>query len=430
MREAYDLADYLLLLDADHILEIKDENFKNKLDKDVYSIKQRTDTTENWVKRIVSTKVKPYYSCPTHEYLTAEKKMIEENLEDIFINDIMDGGCKENKYSRDIEILKKALSDPKEISNVGRILFYLGQSYYDIGEKNLAIKYMLSRIKVGGWKEEIYICFLRLGRINDDILLKKEYFLKGYQLIPDRAECLYELNCLYMRDNMWSHVKDMLDKKLNFQKYILFRETYIETNGLNYQRALSSYKTGKIEEGLNYIETLLDCPIYGESACKDMKNFSRLINYQEFKTKELSICYHEGKKYFSIRKEDRLSIRDNKKEYYNIPYIDNLILYFSDKLRAFDDNYDYDLDNNTKTEKSGYPIFGKFISKIGIYTISSKSQDDVYIVKIGEYYRFFRKEKKSLLYFIDEFDDFAVNGNKVILIKKGYSLNIELSSIL
>tara|TARA_B100000424_G_C22939820_1_gene500119 strand:+ start:686 stop:2788 length:2103 start_codon:yes stop_codon:yes gene_type:complete len=192
-------SDYILLLDADMKLEFSPNfdaiQFKRDLTKDVYFILQGTDNFQWNNARIVKNNMGFFYSCPTHEYIDLHKDYSSGNIgkEDIFIRDIGDGGCKDDKFERDIRLLKNGLEkDPENC----RYLFYIANSYKDIGDNENAIYYYKKRINSGGWYQEIamsyyYIglCYKNLNKMGDAI----STWLEGFDFLPKRIEGIYEI---------------------------------------------------------------------------------------------------------------------------------------------------------------------------------------------------------------------------------------------
>ena len=107
-----------------------------------------------------------------------------QQLYNIFIEDIGDGGCKGNKFSRDIQLLKEGLvKEPKN----GRYYFYLANSYYNSGRAAEALPIYQKRIDIGGWREEVWYSYYRLGlcykKLNQiDKAIK--IWLDAYDLLP------------------------------------------------------------------------------------------------------------------------------------------------------------------------------------------------------------------------------------------------------
>ena len=186
---------YLLLLDADMVLRVGESFNKDLLKNGIYSLFQGGDHFQYSNTRLINTKIDVVVKCPTHEYydiitpnITNEKIPISV----LFIIDIGDGGSKENKFKRDIELLTSGIEE--EPTN-GRYYFYLANSYFDLGDYPNAIKYYNELIRVGSWVEEEFYSLYRLGisheRLKDERCIL--YWMKAYQKLPVRAESLYEI---------------------------------------------------------------------------------------------------------------------------------------------------------------------------------------------------------------------------------------------
>jgi len=193
-----DDADYILLLDADMKLEINIANieeFKKSLTKDAYYVIQGSPNFHNQNIRIIRNDPAYQYWGVTHEYVElpiwATTDHIDRNT--LFINDIGDGGSKENKYHRDIALLKKGL---EMTHNNPRYLFYLANSYRDSSQYDLAIETYKKRIEVGGWIQETWHSYYSIG--NCYMYLKQPanaiyYWLEAYHHMPTRIENLYKI---------------------------------------------------------------------------------------------------------------------------------------------------------------------------------------------------------------------------------------------
>ena len=89
--------------------------------------------------RIVKNNGLYEYKGVTHEYISGpsnERRYTIPKIE-LFINDIGDGGCKVNKYDRDIKLLTDGIKDEP---NNERYYFYLANSYHDSGNYTKAIE--------------------------------------------------------------------------------------------------------------------------------------------------------------------------------------------------------------------------------------------------------------------------------------------------
>ena len=103
------MADYLLLLDADMKLEIDSSFDKSKLTADVYTIAQGSTTFNYYNVRLIRSSLN--FSCvgSTHEYYNINGPRVEKQLHSLRINDIGDGGCKDDKFEREVWSSKKAI---------------------------------------------------------------------------------------------------------------------------------------------------------------------------------------------------------------------------------------------------------------------------------------------------------------------------------
>ena len=191
--------DYLLLMDADMILtgsKLKDASeFKKTLRGDCYHICQGTQTYFYKNVRIIKNKMGYSYWGVTHEYVKTPEGTQYDSIEkeDLFIEDIGDGGAKADKFERDIRLLTKGL---EENPDNDRYTFYLANSLRDAGHYEKAIETFKKRIKIGGWVEEVWhsyynigICYKSIGQIEKAIYT----WLEGYDYYPKRLEGLYEI---------------------------------------------------------------------------------------------------------------------------------------------------------------------------------------------------------------------------------------------
>jgi glycosyltransferase involved in cell wall biosynthesis len=215
-------ADYLLLMDADFTLVVNDPVFKEKLldgesdimgEVDGYMIKYEG---ENATRQMLLIKggLDWKYMGVTHEYIHSDELKREADFDGISFVHHADGGCRADKYTRDVELLLRGLE--MEPDNC-RYYFYLGQSYRFLEKWDEALATYQKRSEMSGYDEEIYYslyqvgyCKLmrglkeieRIGGLKEaEIRTAKEDliwkcvgdFMKAYEYRPDRLEALYEL---------------------------------------------------------------------------------------------------------------------------------------------------------------------------------------------------------------------------------------------
>ena len=195
LQSCVGLSDYVLLMDADMKLDIR--NFdKNMLKEyDSFNILQGNNDFYYYNMRIVKNNALYSYTGVTHEYINTPSGNHNHNMEKstIFINDLGDGGCKSNKFERDIKLL---LDGIKEEPKNDRYHFYLANTYHDTNQLEEAINYYKKRIEFGGWEQEVWysyykmgFCYKKLNKIADAI----SCWLEGYNFLPKRIENLYEI---------------------------------------------------------------------------------------------------------------------------------------------------------------------------------------------------------------------------------------------
>lgn len=193
-------AEFVLLLDADMILKLPIENmieFKMALHKgDAHYIYQGNDRFYHKNVRVLKNGIGCKYWGVTHEYVkTPENTQYHQfGREFVFIDDRGDGGSKENKFRRDIELLTRALETTEPDND--RYYFYLGNSYYDTQQYEDAIRAYRKRIELGGWYEEVWYSYYRIGHCyknTDRMELAIAAWMDAYQFFPNRIENLYEI---------------------------------------------------------------------------------------------------------------------------------------------------------------------------------------------------------------------------------------------
>jgi len=190
------MSDYILLLDADMVLQGNTFSLKN-CNADAFYIFQGTDSFYYKNIRIVKNNSLFKYRGVTHEYIdcppNSQIHLIPKS--DLFIHDIGDGGSKQNKFERDIDLLKSSLEkNPNDLPD--RYNFYLANSYKDCGKWEEAIETYKKRIDIGGWDQEVWNsyyeigkCYKALGKTNDALC----YWLLAHDFYPKRLESLCEI---------------------------------------------------------------------------------------------------------------------------------------------------------------------------------------------------------------------------------------------
>lgn len=182
---------YALVLDADMQLEVRSFD-KNTLIKPGYCIIQRAPNMEYYNTRFIQIGFPWKCVGVTHEYWDGFNCEFIPS-ESIFINDVGDGGCKGDKFERDVRLLEEGLNQEP---NNERYLFYLAQSYKDSGRIDDAITYYKKRIDAGGWFEEVWYSMYTIMKLYEekgDFAQMEMWGMKAYEYRKERAENIYHL---------------------------------------------------------------------------------------------------------------------------------------------------------------------------------------------------------------------------------------------
>ena len=281
LNAAKDMADYLLFLDADMKLIIDPEFDKSKLTADVYTFAQGSNTFNYFNVRLIKTSLNFRCIGSTHEYYDITGSRKEEQLRTIKINDIGDGGCKEDKFIRDIRLLEE---DLKENPKNERTYFYLANSYKNAGNLEKAIENYKKRIAIGGWIEENWYSRLELGKCYMKTGEEAEAiktWLEAYGYHPKRAENVYEIVKHYRikGQQQLSYIFYKLAKEIPYPSdNVLFIHKDVYNYLLDYEFSIIAY----------YIDNNVDMrPIFMKLMNIDALNMDNLMANYKFYVKTL-----------------------------------------------------------------------------------------------------------------------------------------------
>jgi tetratricopeptide (TPR) repeat protein len=324
-------ADYLLLLDADMILKIKSENVTNikqkLLEHTVHYVFQGSDAFYYKNVRFAKNCAGFSYWGVTHEFVQVPDGTTYGYFErsEIFINDVGDGGSKQNKFLRDIELLTKGL---ETIPNNDRYTFYLANSYRDSGQIEKSIETFKRRIELGGWVEEVWHSYLSIGRCYKTLNKMDAaiyYWLEGYNYFPNRIENLYEIIEYYRGRGKNSLAYEFYRiaervKREHFQEDFLFLEKAIYDYKLDYEMTIVGYYCNPEKYDLSKIsmQVLNNSTAEEWVYCNVLSNYKfytqaivelsdyHVLHYKgpevpDFFSSTPSIVIHEDKLVFNIR---------------------------------------------------------------------------------------------------------------------------------
>lgn len=194
---------HILLTDADmELVTIGDEPFHDYSDYSglAYFMRQRQGALDYDNVRIIDRKLSCKYVGVTHEYLDLGFQPV--TWTGAYWIDHASGGCRPDKFKRDIALLRADLITNRKNP---RSWFYLAQSYRDDGQHLAAIDAYTRRNQLGDWFEEVWHsqyemanCYLRAGKPQRFV----EEMLKAVDMRPERAEPLRDLAKFYREKGM------------------------------------------------------------------------------------------------------------------------------------------------------------------------------------------------------------------------------------
>jgi glycosyltransferase involved in cell wall biosynthesis len=259
-------SEYVLLMDADMVLwhhpDLSVHDIKSRIARfRVFQLYQGTDTYYYKNVRIVKNRMNITYWGVTHEYVKIpDGETIPHGQfahDELFIRDIGDGGCKSDKFARDIRLLTQGLVD---LPNNDRYTFYLANSYRDHGDWELAVETYHKRIAIGGWVEELWQSYYSIAKCYMDASEKEEeeqkkkqyvaqaifYWLEGFHVHPQRIENLYHIVQYYRKQGQnalayqFYRIADQV-RTAHPEHDFLFTHVDVYTYKLDYELSIIGY---------------------------------------------------------------------------------------------------------------------------------------------------------------------------------------------
>jgi glycosyltransferase involved in cell wall biosynthesis len=255
-------ADYILLMDADMVLVAgRDPDPFHDLTRQYYQLQQSGAGLTYWNTRLVGRRAPAEYIGVTHEYLDTSGDA--EKLEAPWFRDHMDGGSRGDKYERDLKLLEAEYDrDPKNL----RTLYYLAQTYKDLGHFESAAVFYQRRAEAGGWEEEAWHAMLQSGRCCLRAGARPYHeggfiysCLEAYAMRPSRAEPLLDL-ARYYRERGKNDLAVMFAKQGMSIPYpendVLFVEREAYHDGFKQEISIAGFYTGDKSDAYGHCEYL------------------------------------------------------------------------------------------------------------------------------------------------------------------------------
>jgi Glycosyl transferase family 2 len=189
--------DYIWMIDADDLV-VGTPDFA-RLNAGVYQVRYRRSAHGStfWRRQLFRDGLGWRYEGVVHEYPACDDPFIEERLEgDYFIESRRLGARNLDplKYARDRDLL---LAELERKPDDARSVFYLAQTYFDMGDFVNAREWFARRVAQGGWGEEVFcamfqlaVTMSQLGAPWPDV---EDVYLRAWVFRPTRAEPLYAI---------------------------------------------------------------------------------------------------------------------------------------------------------------------------------------------------------------------------------------------
>jgi len=296
-KKTFPGADYLLLLDADEMLEIDAAFNKEELVADSYMTMQYNHSLKYWYHRLLKTDAQWECVGVTHEYWDSPASRGAKQLSTLVVNDLGDGGSKKDKFIRDEKLLTRAIADPKtDLGLKSRYIFYLANTYHDTDQWKKAIDWYQKRIDLQGWAEEVYYSYYRIGLCCNKLAerspkaeqakykaLAVAAFQDAWNYRPARAEPLYELSRMYRIEKKYHLASLFASRGLEIPfpaQDILFIDYTVYDYLLDYELSISGYYVDKEKAKLRQrkLEKRTDLPW---SIMKDIQHNARFYGENE-----------------------------------------------------------------------------------------------------------------------------------------------------
>lgn len=203
------------------------------------------------------------YHAPVHEYIQndSDPNSITTRIDapEVFIYQDRTQDCESTnkRFQRDKEILlKEHFKNPTD----ARTLFYLAQTYGSLSMAKEAYYYYKLRVKYGGYEEERYHSFFRMGEIAKSMGMEDQVFIHWWIKAMEclhipRVEPIIELATYYLFNNVKYDIAGIFtsySKKLEYPTYCNLFINRIHYDYTRYQMdGITQYYLGNFEQGLD-----------------------------------------------------------------------------------------------------------------------------------------------------------------------------------
>nr|WIL05552.1 glycosyltransferase family 2 [Pithovirus mammoth] len=271
---------YILITDADNLIFSTEGNEKKiilpELQADNYLAQLRRGVAHYDGTFLIRFKPEQGWEwhCGLHEFVSAKEDVTTERLSCLWVSSGCEGFRSQDslKYVRDVKLLRGLIEriekfkkrevrgayEEDEIAQHDRYCFYLAQSLRDsgsdLGSEKEAEKAYLKRAKLGGWKQEVYVCYVEAFKLREKRKGKPDpigldYLGQAFNIDPERLEAPYYLIKALNSESFkrfhqsWHFAKPLLSKKK--PEGCLFIEAHVYEYAFFDEASVSCFYTGE-----------------------------------------------------------------------------------------------------------------------------------------------------------------------------------------
>ena len=262
---ARDKADFVFFLDADEFISYNDGFKLPDLDKDCYYMNLRYGSFK-WGRILLANNHLIWkWVGVLHEVLEIPSEATSGTIDDAHIVCTTEGARSKDpqKYQKDAQVLEEGL---KEEPNNSRYRFYLAQSYENAREDKKALENYQKRIEMGGWDQEVFIAYMRMGGIQERLEADTDTIISTYRKAIEtrrnRAEPYYHISSYYRRLGEFEngYLVAKLGSIIPRSNDILFVDEWMYDYGILLELSICAYWMGKYQESQEVSLKILSKP--------------------------------------------------------------------------------------------------------------------------------------------------------------------------
>ena len=259
-------AEYVLIIDADEVLEFEPGFTMPDLRADSYLFPMRSGGLSYYKTQLVRDELDWRFIGIIHEYIFSDRASLHLLMEGLHTLRIPDGARSRDPltYRRDALLLEDALL--REPGNA-RHMFYLAQSYADANEPLLALDRYARRVAMGGWAEETWYSLYRIAFLKRQTGVAwpetMNAFLAAYNFYPSRAEPLFQIGYHYqtVKEYAVAYLFFAQAMQIPFPKTdLLYVEHQVYEVLLPIEYSVASYYIGRHREAIETANRMLANP--------------------------------------------------------------------------------------------------------------------------------------------------------------------------